>query len=140
MGFYIRGAATAPQTTGALSNHERMGAGHERMPPTPKGRGRGSASGRERLATCLRVAIVTVTGTDPSLPRGVQVCQLSSRQPIILPSTGMRVCLTFARCNQFGSVPGGKVAHLGSHPNGLTGCEVGCLIVDCHEVGSFGSG
>ena len=96
--------------------------------------------GRERNPFCFGVALVTIASTGPPLPGGVQVCQLSSRQPIILPSTGMGVCLTFARCNQFGSVPFGEVADLGSHPNGLTGCEVGCLIVECHEVGSFGSG
>ena len=125
MGFYIRGHGAPPPTPGALLIHERMRhtAGSEPL-------------SSKRFAPCLWVALVTIASTGPPLPRGVQVCQLSSKQPIILPPTGMRVCLTFTRCNQFGSVPRGKVADLGSHPYGLTGCEVGCLIVECHRFGS----
>ena len=136
MGFYTggtggrqpRGGTADSRTNGCQSRtHENA--------PHPEGQRAGSASGRERTTTCFGVALVTVTRTGPSLPWGVQICQLSSKQPIILPSTGVRVCLTFGRCNQFGSVPRGKVADLGSHPYGLTGCEVGCLIVDCHRFG-----
>ena len=128
MGFYIRGAPPPRPHTGQLLIHERM-------PPTRSGQGAGSGSGSEGETLCLGVAIVAVTGTNPSPPRGVHVCQLSSGQTIMLPSPRVRVCLTFARFHQFVSVPFGKVAHLGSDPYGLTGCEVGCLVVDCHGFG-----
>ena len=103
--------------------------------PRPEGQRAWSASGRAGDPTCLRVAIVPVTGTRPPLPRGVQVCQLSSRQPIILPSTGMRVCLMPLLHFPFCAIELRQVAHLGSHPYGLTGLEVGCLVVKCHRFG-----
>ena len=103
--------------------------------PRPEGQRAGSASGRAGDPTCLRVAIVPVTGTRPPLPRGVQVCQLSSRQPIILPSTGMRVCLMPLLHFPFCAIELRQVADLGSHPYGLTGLEVGCLVVKCHRFG-----
>jgi len=71
----------------------------------------------------------------------VQVGKFSSRQPIILPSTGMRVCLMTLLHFPFCAIELRQVADLGSHPYGLTGCEVGCLVVECHRFGfgSFGS-
>jgi hypothetical protein len=117
MGFYIRGAPPPRPHTGQLLIHERM-------PPTRSGQGAGSGSGRERTAHRFGVAVVTVTRTDPPLPRGVQVCQLSSGQTIILPSPRMRVCLMPLLHFPFGPVESGKVADLGSDPHGLTGLEV----------------
>ena len=117
MGFYIRGAPPPRPHTGQLLIHERM-------PPTRSGQGAGSGSGSERDPLRFGVAIVAVTGTNPPLPGGVHVCQLSSGQTVMLPSPRVRVCLTFARFHQFGAVPFGQVADLGSDPNGLTGLEV----------------
>ena len=129
MGFYIRGAATATAPRGQLLFHERMS-------PTHKGRGWGEPLSSKRFAPCLWVAIVAIAGSAPTLPGGVQICQLSSKQPIILPSTGMRVCLMPLLHFPFCAIELRQVADLGSHPYGLTGCEVGCLVVECHRFGS----
>ena len=130
MGFYIRGHGGQRPHKGQLLIHERI-----RECPPPEGQRAVSASGRERPTTCLRVAIVTVTRTGPPLPGGVHVCQLSSRQPIILPFTGVGVCLMPLLHFPFCAIELRQVADLGSDPHGLTGCEVGCLIVECHRFG-----
>jgi hypothetical protein len=117
MGFYIRGRAPPPPTTGALLIHERM-------PPTRSGQGAGSGSGSEGDPLRFGVAVVTVTRTNPPLPVGVQVCQLSSGQTIILPSPRVRVCLMPLLHFPFSPVELGQVAHLGSDPYGLAGLEV----------------
>jgi len=89
-----------------------------------------------RLRGVVRVNCITDGGSTP-LSRaptanragvgfviGVEVCQLSGRESIILPITGVGVCLMPLLHFPFCAIELRQVADLGADPYGLAGDEV----------------